>query len=436
MASVLFYPRKKTGKTTVLVKVDLGRYKSFVLSSRVSLGKVEEEWSERTKRPKDPGKRKLIDALDANIRKLFYDAEVDLKRSLYDLESKDFQEVIYNVHNVPNKLRKYKETKEDLLSIWIGDFISNCEKRGFVGKDGIKKMYSEGTLRKYKQLKRTVEAYDEENGKTYLGSCDRKWVNDFDSYLSDNFSISTAGRKLKSLKTVLGAAQESGKRVDEYWRSIKGYSVSTTVVPLYEEEQELIFVTPMPSKELEWAKDWLLLLCGTGQRFSDINRLTLDNITKDGYINIIQQKTGNQVNIPLFDRVKRILDKYKGTPPKYSDKPSTQNAMLNRYIKEVCKVCGIDEVVKDVTHNGKKGDYKKYELIMTKTGRKSMASYLYKNLKWDAQSCQRISGHLSLDSFFIYVGGRNSEIDEKNKERVEELNKETVQKRSKNLRIG
>jgi integrase len=433
MATVNFYPRTKTGNSKIQARISIGRKMDFLVSTRISVPEVQMNWDFETKAPRDPRVKKLLDIIEAKFLNHIADVELDLSRAVSDINSEDFRKIIYDIHKIPERERTFRKGDGSLLIQYVDKFITTCKKRGYRTRDNKLKQYTPSTLWKYEQLKSTLELFQKEEGvKLHLDSFDKKRIDAFEDFLTEQYAISTAGRKLKSLKTVLSKAFDAGEKVHPDFRQIKGYSYETTVVPLSEAEQELIFATPMPTKELEVAKDWLLILCGTGQRFVDCNSMTKDMV-KDGLIHVTQRKTGAKVEIPIFDRVGRIIEKYDGFPPKISDNEGSQNVILNRLVKDVCRVCEIDEVL-DESKNGKRGKYPKYELITTKTGRKSLATYLYKELRWDAQSCMAITGHKQLENFFIYVGGKNSAITEENIKRVAEINKKTIEKRSKHLK--
>ncbi|MCW5516162.1 hypothetical protein [Muriicola sp. Z0-33] len=101
------------------------------------------------------------------------------------------------------------------------------------------------------------------------------------------------------------------------------------------EEAELI------SEAHRNARRWLLLGCNLGQRGSDLLNLRETNfVSRNGLdvIELTQQKTGKKVTIPILDKTREILE--KGLP-----KPiAIQN--FNKYIKELCQIAGINEMVK------------------------------------------------------------------------------------------
>lgn len=91
--------------------------------------------------------------------------------------------------------------------------------------------------------------------------------------------------------------------------------------------------------------NYLPLCCFTGLAYVDVANLTQENIRKsfDGKLWIItkRQKTNTDVNVPLLDIPKMILEKYKGKLPDGKILPIISNQKLNAYLKEIADVCGV-----------------------------------------------------------------------------------------------
>lgn len=437
MSKVKFYPRSKKGSSKIQVRISISRKQLFHLTTSKSIQDVETQWDFNKALPIEPKKAKVLQHLKLKIEDYLSDAEYGrADKALSRVTSDDIKKIIYDFNDIPEADRNFTKSASKSLSLYIDRFISRCRKKGYRTKDNKLKSYSEGTLSKYSQLKTSIDLFSQEEGiKVNINSFDSKLIDRYESFITEQYAVSTAGRKLKTLKTVLKTAYEKDKEnVHPDFRSIKGYTYETTVVPLTEAEQELIYATPMPSDLMEYAKDWLLVFCGTGQRFSDVIRMDKSMI-QDNVLTITQKKTGATVEIPLFDRVKRVIEKYDGFPPKLSENESSQNTHLNKMFKLVCAECQINEELNEYK-NGKLGKYPKYDLITTKTGRKSLATYLYRELKWEVQSCMAITGHVSPQNFFIYVGGKDNPLNEINRQRIEEINKKTVENRSSKLKIS
>lgn len=109
----------------------------------------------------------------------------------------------------------------------------------------------------------------------------------------------------------------------------------------------------------------------TGLLYSDLYCLSSENITMDGIIDVITQKTLDKLFISVHWKVLEILDKYKNDLPKV---PSNQK--FNDYIKEVAKLAEINDAIYTEKRKGRKTIEKilcKYDLVTAHTARRSFA---------------------------------------------------------------
>jgi len=130
-------------------------------------------------------------------------------------------------------------------------------------------------------------------------------------------------------------------------------------------------------KELDHARDNLIIGVWTGLRISDfLTRLSIENINGD-FIRIKTKKTGHDVTIPLHPMVRSVLEKHNGLPPKMPEQH------FNRRIKIVGQLAEIDnEIIGGVVKVDEKtkikrkvvGLYKKHELITSHICRRSFAT--------------------------------------------------------------
>src|SRR5690606_13251790 len=126
------------------------------------------------------------------------------------------------------------------------------------------------------------------------------------------------------------------------------------------------------------------------------------------YIQFIQAKTGAKMRLPLLKKVQEILDKRNGAFPR-----QISAVKLNLYIKEVCRLAGINELI----YNGKTltfemedgtkvtrkvdGKYPKHELITSHCGRKSFATNFY--AKIPTASLLHFTGHTTEKQLLTYI---------------------------------
>lgn len=104
-----------------------------------------------------------------------------------------------------------------------------------------------------------------------------------------------------------------------------------------EREDEDRFFANMHS---QWARDVCRMVLNTGLRNSDLMNLTRFQV-KDGYIRLTQSKTGNDVEIPINDVVREIIDRRAKTsgsklfasPFAKSKNPSVRHAMNRACIR-------------------------------------------------------------------------------------------------------
>ncbi len=97
------------------------------------------------------------------------------------------------------------------------------------------------------------------------------------------------------------------------------------------------------SDRLDKVRDWLIISCFTAQRISDFFYFSSENIIEHHGLKLLrfkQKKTKKDVVLPILDDVQQVLDKRNGSfPNKISDQK------YNDYIKEVCQLAGITEVL-------------------------------------------------------------------------------------------
>jgi integrase len=155
---------------------------------------------------------------------------------------------------------------------------------------------------------------------------------------------------------------------------------------IYLNDSELDSIRKMKnlSSDMQTTKDWLLLSCNVGQRVSDFMKFDYSKTRWEdgfGYMDFIQQKTDKRMTIPLFEEVLNILKRNNNNFPK-----KMQHTKYNKKLKELCKIAGINQkipgkILQKVEgvegYRRVKGEYEKYNLISSHTGRRSFATNFY-----------------------------------------------------------
>jgi len=296
------------------------------------------------------------------------------------------------------------------LLVHVADFINNAPKR----KDKKNNTYvTPGTIKSYKTnyqrliayakyKKRKDFAFSEINMKFYDDYVEFltnrtvkiKTVRGIEVNLEKQYTKGTIGDAVKALKTFIADVKDLPIERKEL------YVFTEEVDNVYLNETELQILRDYDFSaipHLDRVVDWFLLLAWTASRISDKNQL--GNI-KNGFIKYEQQKTGNSVYIPVHPVVTEIIAKYNGQLPE-----QISDQKINDYIKDACKLAGINEI-KSITRirGGKKvmETMPKYDLISSHACRRSFCTNMYLR-GMDTLMIMAISGHKTLKSFLIYI---------------------------------
>lgn len=390
MASVSFFNRGKVENKESTIWVRL-RDKNIDVKAPIPYLKC---------KPKDwkngkclvTSKNSNIEKAEINIKLIKLETKIISEYSNYkpELDLKGWLEVIISPEKAVSENSKQQS---DNILLFIDDYIS-------LKKDVV----SVSTIKKANVVKQLLKRYCDDlraRKKTFkhlkFSDLDNSFRVDFEKYcLRENYKISTTYRNLKFLKMICKVAESLDLQVNKHtflWKfDIEKASKNVPKsIYLTFDELDKIEKTEMPNEHLDNARDWLLIACYTGQRVSDYLRFNSSMIVHDDenqyYIEFNQIKTGTKMQIPLLQKVKNILLKRGGEfPRKISD------VNLNLYIKDVCELASIDEVL----YNGKVmtiqreglpritrkvfGNYPKYQLVTSHIGRKSFATNFYEKI--------------------------------------------------------
>ena len=186
---------------------------------------------------------------------------------------------------------------------------------------------------------------------------------------------------------------------------------SEIVVTLSFKELDQIHNTNVPERLLN-AKKIILFGCEVGLRVSDYNKLTKENIKREGdleYWSFWNKKTGADIVIPITQRIKKYFDCYGMPQTEYN---KTADVIINREIKKVCELAGINKEIQGrksqaIIIKGKKVrrtiamKYAKSQIITTHSFRRSFASNYY-NILTPFQ-IRQITGHASDAQLMEYI---------------------------------
>lgn len=205
--------------------------------------------------------------------------------------------------------------------------------------------------------------------------CDLTATNltDFVEYLEKTVSPNSASTYCAIVKSFLNmVSEEADLPTMKFAKILRVKKVPQQNVALTEDEVRRIddyYQKLLKKNKHEIEKDVLnlfLIECYCGSRGVDVEQMTDENI-KDGMISYVSQKTHVLAQIPEHYRIKDL----------FKNKPSREYSRMtkNRIIKEVCKICGIDDKV-TLFYHGSMVTKKKYQLCAFHTARRSFASIL------------------------------------------------------------
>lgn len=348
-----------------------------------------------------------------------YWASIELNSRLDDISAK--AQRIYSLYiaeyNVsPNRIQykellskalgqeKQKDLTELDLFLFIKDHIERSKGR-FNAKTG--KLLSPNTIKPYRTLLRHLNEFDKKyNRKLNWHVLDNKFYIDFTTYLREKgLKVNSIGKQFQVLNSFIREAEELDIIPINKIKSFKVIREEVDSISLSEQElQEWQKLDLHYDINLEIARDLFTLACYTGSRYSDIGKFNIDNL-KD--INgtkvfiIIQQKTQQEVQVPVHPIVESILNKYGGNIPNI---PPDQK--MNKRLKVIAKMIpSLNVLYKRKYSNGNgiiSEEVYKYDMVTTHTGRRTFASIQYmKGIP--PQFIMSITGHKTEKDFYKYI---------------------------------
>ena len=284
--------------------------------------------------------------------------------------TKEARDVNDQITDVKNQLREIMRQMRDdgveltplsLKNKWLG--INPDEKtilgifqehndkvKQLVGKD-----FADGTRERYEVTYRHVHEfivwkYKKED--LPLGDVNHTFITELEFYLKTmrRCCHNSAVKYVKNFKKIVRIALANGwMKADpfaNYKRSLKKVDRGF----LSEDELSAIQNKEFPCERLRQVRDIFLVGCMTGLAYSDLKKLSTDNLVKgdDGnlWIHVNRTKTDVPSHIPLLPLAAQIIDLYSTHPYCVSKNvllPVSSNQKLNAYLKEIGNLCGINK---------------------------------------------------------------------------------------------
>jgi integrase len=300
-------------------------------------------------------------------------------------------------------------------------------------------------LRGYKATLEKLKRFQSKKDVFTFDSIDRRFYENFTSFLQAKpyvLSLNTIGSHWRRITTVMRAAVSDKVSKNENYKEtyFVKQSESTDAVYLTNHEIKLLEELDLSANpRLERVRDFFLIGCYTGMRYSDLATLNPRKHTSDKYIHKDQEKTGKPIVIRITEPIRRIFKKYDWNMPQsfYKGKHNPiSEQRLNDYIKEVCAM--IPElcvpVMKKMTKGGKEIEVKgkdgqplvKYEMISSHTARRSFVSNKVRD-GYPTAAIMQQSGHSSEKMLMLYSKLSPVELADMMAEKEEEIKRKEIE---------
>lgn len=258
--------------------------------------------------------------------------------------------------------------------------------------------------------------FENHNGLSiYISDVGVDFIEQFKDYMvDDKYDVETINRAIKFIKTICKYAKVNGLDLHNTFPAIK---------LMKKKDKPIIFLSKTEINELakldlqgydDIVRDWFIIGCNIGQRFSDFIGLDASKIRKQEgqyIIDVIQKKGTKPVPVPLNKTVMNIIEKYDWSFPQ-----QISLQYFNERIKIICRMAKINEMIygsvkMSIAKNKQRSVYDmypKHKLVASHTCRRSFATNYFG--KMPTGYIRIITGHSTEKALLIYIGKSESDI--------------------------
>ena len=153
-------------------------------------------------------------------------------------------------------------------------------------------------------------------------------------------------------------------------------------------------------------RDVFCFCCFTGLRYSDVAKLTFDDI-HDNHISVVTQKTNDNLRIELNQYSRAILERHRPQEGEQRRKalPVISNQKTNDYLKDIGKQIGLDTPIRIVYFQGNRRIeelHPKWELLTTHCARRTFVVNALR-LGIPAEVIMKWTGHSDFSAMKPYI---------------------------------
>ncbi|MFY7814860.1 MAG: phage integrase SAM-like domain-containing protein [Chryseobacterium taeanense] len=264
-------------------------------------------------------------------------------------------------------------------------------------------MICESTRKRYLVFFNLIQRFEGFIHKNMLiNEVDADFVKDFMIFGREElYSENTLHRTIHFVKTILNFAEKKGIRTHIREIELKREKQKHNIITLNNTEIKKIKDTSVPN-ELKDARDWLLISCYTGQRYSDFINFSTDmilDIKGKPCMRFVQQKTKKEITLPLHPTVIHLIKQNQNSFPKKIDLHE-----YNEKIREIALIAGIQTTVKArkrIGHRVRNILIEKWQAITSHIGRRSFATNFYSKIPTSLLIAA--TGHSTENMFLKYI---------------------------------
>jgi len=395
---VHFLIKNKNNPTNLVCRFKPTQQFDFSTSTGIWINR--DDWNATKQQVKQRANTTNKDLINSTIR--------DLEQIIIDKWNKD---ILLNAPISKNWLKTvidtyFRRATSDELHLvyftdWVQKFIDDAPKRLHKGKP-----LSTNTIQNYKVAFAKIKAFENHiQTKIRFENIDLKFYRDFVNYCRDveKLNNNSIGAIISKIKLWCKNIELDGLSVNPLYKHSEFTAMTNQTKDVYLNDIEINKIFNHNFSETDYldnARDLFIIGLRTGLRVSDFMQLKETNIDKE-IISIVTQKTKTNVLIPMHPQIKTILEKRNGLLPR-----TISDQKFNLYVKDVCKLVGITEMVEGSKMNKdtarkETGVFPKYQLISSHTCRRSFASNLYG--KVPTKSIMAITGHQTETQFLKYI---------------------------------
>ena len=377
-------PKKE--KSPIWLTISDGRNINIKVYSNITI--LSKHWSKRQRRVRSANP--LATELNRHL--------LSFNKNVLDIYLKAKEENRYvTAADIKKSLEPKKDKKEDTFWDRWDEFLNS--KKGSCSEQTIKKYNTvKGHLNAFEEYRKDLFSFDNINDVTLEEL-------QYFMYNSRDLNTQTTSKNIQFFKAFLNwCYRRKYLNSTDFKYFIPNTQPDKLKIIITEDElNSLRELTIDDAPSLENVRELFILSCLTGLRYSDYSRIAMEHVKENNgefYLQIRQKKTDQFIEIPLTEEGKNIVMRLID-----GKIHAISNQKINKYLKRVCQIAGIDELNEDSYFKGKevtKTVKKKYELVTSHTGRRTFATNLLSR-NVPSEIVMQFTGHKDYKSFSSYV---------------------------------